>query len=137
MGSSQSSARSTSRRAVSMDGGSWRSKCATIASWIGCTEWRDTTGSIRTRSISRTKDCWPTSRTASRAAQRSSPSTPSPRMERNDDDINSEEQETCMSTGNNSISDWVQPVRAEYLEMPGLHLPEEQVQRLGCLDPGD
>jgi DNA-binding IclR family transcriptional regulator len=40
-----------------------------------------------------------------------------------------------MSRGNSSIADWVQLVRAEYLEIPGLHLTEEQVQRLWGLDP--
>ena len=44
-------------------------------SWIGCTKSPGTTGSIRTRSISRTRDCWPISRTASKVAQRSSQST--------------------------------------------------------------
>jgi hypothetical protein len=40
-----------------------------------------------------------------------------------------------MLPGNDSISDWVQLVRAEYLEIPGLHLTEAQVRRLWSLDP--
>jgi len=33
-----------------------------------------------------------------------------------------------------SVGDWVRRVRAEYLEMPGLHLNRKQVQRLWSLD---
>ena len=33
------------------------------------------------------------------------------------------------------VSDWVQLIRAEYLESPGLSLTEPQVQRLWGLDP--
>jgi phosphatidylserine/phosphatidylglycerophosphate/cardiolipin synthase-like enzyme len=52
------------------DGASWRSKCATTTSWSGCTKSRVTTGSTHIRSIGRTRDCSPTSRTGSRAARR-------------------------------------------------------------------
>ncbi len=34
-----------------------------------------------------------------------------------------------------TISDWLQLIKAEYLEMPGLHLTKPQVQRLWGLDP--
>ena len=33
-----------------------------------------------------------------------------------------------------TIADWVHLIRAEYLEIPGLHLTEPQVQRLWGLD---
>jgi hypothetical protein len=33
-----------------------------------------------------------------------------------------------------SIQDWLRLIRAEYLEMPGLHLTKPQVQRLWGLD---
>lgn len=33
------------------------------------------------------------------------------------------------------ITDWLHLIRAEYLEIPGLHLTEPQVQRLWGLDP--
>jgi hypothetical protein len=33
-----------------------------------------------------------------------------------------------------TIPDWLQLIRAEYLEIPGLHLTESQVQRLWGLD---
>jgi hypothetical protein len=39
-----------------------------------------------------------------------------------------------MRTITHDITDWVQLVRAEYLEMPGLHLTKPQVQRLWGLD---
>jgi DNA-binding IclR family transcriptional regulator len=39
-----------------------------------------------------------------------------------------------MSMGNASIADLVQLVRAEYLEIPGLHLTQCQAQRLWGLD---
>lgn len=42
---------------------------------------------------------------------------------------------TEMSNSTTTIADWVQLVRAEYLEIPGLHLTERQVQRLWGLDP--
>jgi DNA-binding IclR family transcriptional regulator len=34
-----------------------------------------------------------------------------------------------------AVADWVQLVRAEYLESPGLQLTKAQVQRLWGLDP--
>jgi hypothetical protein len=34
-----------------------------------------------------------------------------------------------------TIADWLQIVRAEYLEIPGLRLTKDQVQRLWGLDP--
>jgi hypothetical protein len=34
------------------------------------------------------------------------------------------------------IEDWLQLIRAEYLESPGLRLTKAQVQRLWGLDPG-
>ena len=33
------------------------------------------------------------------------------------------------------ICDWLQLIRAEYLEMPGMHLTKLQVERLWGLDP--
>ena len=33
------------------------------------------------------------------------------------------------------VSDWLQLIRAEYLEIPGLSLTREQAQRLWALDP--
>ena len=39
-----------------------------------------------------------------------------------------------MSSGNATIADWVQLIRSEYLEMPGLQLTEVEVQRLWGLD---
>jgi DNA-binding IclR family transcriptional regulator len=33
------------------------------------------------------------------------------------------------------VSDWLQLIRAEYLEMPGLSLTRQQAQRLWGLDP--
>lgn len=33
-----------------------------------------------------------------------------------------------------TIADWLQLIRAEYLEIPGLHLTKRQVQRLWGLD---
>ena len=32
------------------------------------------------------------------------------------------------------MTDWIQLIRAEYYEMPGLHLTKPQVQRLWSLD---
>src|SRR5260370_28637276 len=61
-----------------MDGASWPSKCATATSWSGCTRSRVTTGRTPIRSICRTRDCWPTSRTASRAVRRFSDSARRP-----------------------------------------------------------
>ena len=34
-----------------------------------------------------------------------------------------------------TVADWLQLIRSEYLEMPGLHLTKAQVQRLWGLDP--
>jgi hypothetical protein len=42
-----------------------------------------------------------------------------------------------MRTTNVTISSWVQRVRAEYLEMPGLNLTRKQIQRLWSLDEAD
>ena len=33
-----------------------------------------------------------------------------------------------------TLEDWIHLVRAEYLEMPGLHLTRDQVRRLWALD---
>lgn len=38
------------------------------------------------------------------------------------------------TTTSTTIADWLQLVRAEYLEIPGLHLTRTQVQRLWGLD---
>jgi hypothetical protein len=35
-----------------------------------------------------------------------------------------------------TIADWLQLIRAEYAEVPGLHLTKPQVQDLWSLDPG-
>jgi hypothetical protein len=40
-----------------------------------------------------------------------------------------------MLTPDTHITDWIQLVRAEYLEIPGLCLTKPQVQRLWGLDP--
>jgi hypothetical protein len=40
-----------------------------------------------------------------------------------------------MSAEKSTIQDWVRIVKAEYLEMPGLHLTKPQVQRLWKLEP--
>jgi hypothetical protein len=40
-----------------------------------------------------------------------------------------------MRTADATIVDWLQIVRAEYLESPGLRLTKDQVQRLWGLDP--
>ena len=37
-------------------------------------------------------------------------------------------------TANTHITDWIQLIRAEYLEIPGLSLTKRQVQRLWGLD---
>jgi hypothetical protein len=39
-----------------------------------------------------------------------------------------------MLTADAHIVDWLQLIRAEYLEIPGLSLTKRQVQRLWCLD---
>jgi len=39
------------------------------------------------------------------------------------------------TTSTATIPDWLQLIRAEYLEIPGLHLTRSQVQRLWGLDP--
>jgi len=39
------------------------------------------------------------------------------------------------TTSTTTIPDWLQLIRAEYLEIPGLHLTRSQVQRLWGLDP--
>jgi len=39
------------------------------------------------------------------------------------------------TTSTPTIPDWLQLIRAEYLEIPGLHLTRNQVQRLWGLDP--
>lgn len=36
--------------------------------------------------------------------------------------------------GDTAIEDWLRLIRAEYLEIPGLHLTKQQVQRLWGLD---
>ena len=38
-------------------------------------------------------------------------------------------------TADTHMADWIQLVRAEYLEMPGLSLTKWQLQRLCSLDP--
>lgn len=43
--------------------------------------------------------------------------------------------EVAMSSTDTHITDWLQLIRAEYLEMPGLRLTESQVRRLWGLDP--
>ena len=40
-----------------------------------------------------------------------------------------------MSPADSHITDWLQLIRAEYLEIPGLCLTKPQVQRLWGLDP--
>jgi hypothetical protein len=40
-----------------------------------------------------------------------------------------------MTTVEATVADWVQIVRAEFLEFPGLNLTKKQVQRLWGLDP--
>jgi hypothetical protein len=40
-----------------------------------------------------------------------------------------------MRSADATIVDWIQIVRAEYLEIPGLRLTKDQVQRLWGLDP--
>jgi hypothetical protein len=43
--------------------------------------------------------------------------------------------EASGTPGNASLADWFQLIRAEYLEIPGLHLTPKQAQRLWNLDP--
>ena len=38
-------------------------------------------------------------------------------------------------TGDTTIADWLQLIRAEYREVPGLRLTKPQVQDLWALDP--
>jgi hypothetical protein len=40
-----------------------------------------------------------------------------------------------MLTVDATVSDWLQLIRAEYEEFPGLHLTKPQVERLWGLDP--
>ena len=40
-----------------------------------------------------------------------------------------------MTSEQSAIQDWLRLIRAEYLEMPGLHLTKPQVQRLWTLEP--
>lgn len=40
-----------------------------------------------------------------------------------------------MTTEQATITDWIDLIRAEYHEIPGLHLTKPQVQRLWGLDP--
>jgi hypothetical protein len=42
--------------------------------------------------------------------------------------------EAEMITARTTIADWTQLIRAEYLEIPDLHLTRDQVQRLWGLD---
>lgn len=39
-----------------------------------------------------------------------------------------------MTAAQSTVLDWLHLIRAEYLEMPGLHLTKTQVQRLWGLD---
>ena len=39
-----------------------------------------------------------------------------------------------MVAGQTTVADWLQLIRAEYLEIPGLRLTRDQVQRLWGLD---
>jgi hypothetical protein len=41
----------------------------------------------------------------------------------------------CTLTPDTHITDWLQLIRSEYLEIPGLCLTKQQVQRLWGLDP--
>lgn len=40
-----------------------------------------------------------------------------------------------MSPADTHVTDWVQLIRAEYLEIPGLSLTKPQVQQMWGLDP--
>lgn len=42
--------------------------------------------------------------------------------------------EKAMIADRTTVADWVHLIRAEYLEIPGLHLTRSQVQRLWGLD---
>jgi hypothetical protein len=42
--------------------------------------------------------------------------------------------EAEMVAGQTTVADWLQLIRAEYLEIPGLHLTRDQVRRLWGLD---
>lgn len=44
--------------------------------------------------------------------------------------------QTDLSIGDATIEDWLQLIRAEYIEIPGLRLTKQQVQRLWGLDAG-
>lgn len=44
------------------------------------------------------------------------------------------EREAEMIAAQTTIADWMQLIRSEYLEIPGLHLNREQVRRLWNLD---
>lgn len=39
-----------------------------------------------------------------------------------------------MATGSTRVTDWLQIIRSEYLEMPGLQLTNKQARRLWGLD---
>lgn len=54
------------------------------------------------------------------------PSVPMPRS--------TASRENGMIAGQTTIADWIHLVRSEYLEMPGLHVTGNQVQRLWGLD---
>jgi hypothetical protein len=47
----------------------------------------------------------------------------------------SKTEKSDMLSADETISDWLQLVRSEYLEMPGLHLTKPQVERMWGLDP--
>lgn len=40
-----------------------------------------------------------------------------------------------MAVDESTMQDWLLLIKAEYLEMPGLHLTKSQVQRLWSLEP--
>jgi hypothetical protein len=40
-----------------------------------------------------------------------------------------------MTAERRTVTDWLRLIQAEYLEMPGLHLTQPQVQRLWGLEP--
>jgi hypothetical protein len=44
------------------------------------------------------------------------------------------EKEALMTADQSSVQDWMRLIRAEYLEMPGLHLTKAQIQRLWRLE---
>ncbi len=41
-----------------------------------------------------------------------------------------------IGAGQSSLEDWLHLIQSEYLEIPGLHLTRNQVQRLWSLDSG-